>query len=278
MGFLAKMATSLARYRVREVVAAVHDDVVLIEDLTRVLAAQHDVVLDDADVAVERGQRDLCRRGLEHSDPVLGVEDLALQVAPVDGVEVDKADRADAGCREIEGSRTAEPAGSDEQHPGVEELALTLSADLGDEQMAAVALLLLRREHPGNDEVEASLLPRPVAAGHRLHVGVAQLLQRACCEQRANAGCAVQGDRRVVPGNRVLDAGFDEPLAEMHRSGDVPLVELGALAYVNEGAGACSGTNLLRGNLDDGASRFVEEVAGRLGHAASLPKTCRNLT
>ena len=101
-------------------------------------------MLDDADVAVERLERDLRRRGLEHPDPVLGVQDLALQVAPVDGVEIDEPDRADAGRREVERGGTAEAAGADEQHAGVEQLALALGADLGDEQMAAVALLLLR--------------------------------------------------------------------------------------------------------------------------------------
>ena len=272
------MATSLARYRVREVVAAVHDDVVLIEDLAGVLATQHDVVLDDADIAVERRQRDLRRRRLEHPDPILGVEDLALQVAPVDGVEVDKPDRPDAGGRKVERSRTAEPTRSDEQHLGVEQLSLTLDPDLGNQQVAAVALLLLGREHPGNDEVETRLLPSAVAAGHRLDVGVAELLQRACGKQRTNASCAVQRDRRVVLGNGVFNPGFDESLAEMHRSGDVAFVELVALANVDESAGSCRGTDLLRGNLGDGASRFVEEVAGRLGHAGSLPKTCRNLT
>jgi hypothetical protein len=49
------------------------------------------------------------------------VEDLALQVAPVDGVEIDKADRADAGCREIQRSRAPETARSDEQYLGVEQ-------------------------------------------------------------------------------------------------------------------------------------------------------------
>ena len=272
------MATSLARYRGREVVAAVDDDVVLVEDLARVLAAEHDVVLDHSHVAVERGERDAGRCRLEHADPVLGVEDLALQVAAVDGVEVDKADGADTGGRQVERGGAAEPAGADEQHPSVEQLGLPFDTDLGDEQVAAVALLLLRGEDPRHDEVEAGLLPRAVPARHRLDVGVAKLLEGAGGEQRAHPACAVQGDRGIALGNRILDAGLDESLAQVHRAGDVALVELTAFANVDEGAGTRRCANLLRRNLRDGAPCVVEKVAGRLGHAASLPKTCRNLT
>ena len=140
--------------------------------------------------------------------------------------------------------------------------------------MAAVALLLLRGEHAGDDEVEAGLLPGAVPAGHRLHVRVAKLLEGAGGEQRAHPACAVQGDRRITFGDRILDAGLDESLAQVHRAGDVALVELAAFANVDEGAGARRGTNLLRRDLRDGAPCVVEEVARRLGHAASLPKTC----
>ena len=102
--------------------------------------------------------------------------------------------------------------------------------------MAAVALLLLRGEHPRNDEVETGLLPGAVSARQRLDVGVAELLQRTRGEQGADAAGAVERDRRVVLRDGVLDAGLDEPLAEVHRTGDVSLVVLVALANVDERA------------------------------------------
>ena len=71
------------------------------------------------------------------------MQDLALQVAQVDDVVVDDADRADAGRREVEGRRRAEPAGADQQHLGVEQLRLPLLADLGQQEVAAVAVELL---------------------------------------------------------------------------------------------------------------------------------------
>jgi len=74
------------------------------------------------------------------------VEDLALEVRQVDDVEVDDADRADAGGREIERGRGSEPAGADQQRLRLEEPLLALRADLGDQQVAAVALLLVAAE------------------------------------------------------------------------------------------------------------------------------------
>ena len=49
----------------------------------------------------------------------------------------------DAGRGEVERGRRAEPAGADEQRLRAEQLRLALGADLGDQQVAAVALLLL---------------------------------------------------------------------------------------------------------------------------------------
>src|SRR6202043_2603332 len=148
-----------------------------------------------------------------------------------------------------------------------------LHADLRDEQVPAITLLLLRGQHPRDDEVEAGLLPGAVPARHRGDVGVPELLESARGERRARAAGAIQGDRRVALGDRVLDAGLDEPLAQMPGAGDVALVEFAALADVDEGAGARGSAHLLRREFLDGAARVVEEVARGLGHGTSLPKT-----
>jgi hypothetical protein len=70
-------------------------------------------VLDDVDGRVERLQ--LLFGGVEllAANVLGGVDDLALQVAGVDDVEVDQAERADAGGGEIERQRRAEAAGAD---------------------------------------------------------------------------------------------------------------------------------------------------------------------
>ena len=72
-----------------------------------------------------------------------GVDHLALQVREVDVVVVDDPERADAGRGQVERGRRAEPAGAEQQHLRVEQLLLALDADLGDQQVARVALALL---------------------------------------------------------------------------------------------------------------------------------------
>ena len=103
----------------------------------------------------------LRRFDLALADPVGGVDDLALEVAEVDDVEVDDADRPDAGGREVERSRRAEPAGADEQRLRAEQRGLALRADLGDQQVAAVALLLLGGEDDRRHEVETRRTSSP---------------------------------------------------------------------------------------------------------------------
>src|SRR5688572_18547988 len=71
------------------------------------------------------------------------MDDLPLQVAEVDDIEVHDADPADAGSREIHRRRGAETAGTDAQHAARLQLALPVDADLRHDQMPAVALDLV---------------------------------------------------------------------------------------------------------------------------------------
>ena len=71
------------------------------------------------------------------------MDDLPLQVAEVDDVEVDDADSADAGGREVHRCRRAESAGADAQHAAGLQLALPVDADLRHDQMPAVAFDLV---------------------------------------------------------------------------------------------------------------------------------------
>ena len=138
------------------------------------------------------------RLDLALPDPVGRVDDLALEVADVDDVEVDDADRPDARRREVQRGRRTEAAGADEQRLRAEELRLAGRADLGDQQMAAVALLLLGGQDDRRLELEPGALPGLEPAAHRGDVGVAHLGEGLGREQRADAAGAVQ-DR---PGRR----------------------------------------------------------------------------
>ena len=76
----------------------------------------------------------------------------------------------------------------------LEQLLLALLADLGQEDVAAVAVALLGGERVRRDPVAALVLPAAEAAGHRHDVGVAELLQRLGRERRAGAARAVDDD------------------------------------------------------------------------------------
>src|SRR5919108_4826436 len=139
----------------REVVGAVDDDVpAVLENALDVLRRQALLEGNDADVRVERLEGALRREDLRVAQAVGRVDDLALQVRLVDHVRVDDAERADAGCGEIERGGGAETAGADEEHPCVEETLLTLFADLGNQQVPAVARSLLRRERTRDRDLE----------------------------------------------------------------------------------------------------------------------------
>ena len=92
------------------------------------------------------GERLLGRVDLALADAVHVVQDLALQVRRVDDVHVDDAERADARGREVERGRRAEPAGAEQQHAALEQLLLPGLADLGQQDVAPVAVALLGGE------------------------------------------------------------------------------------------------------------------------------------
>ena len=71
------------------------------------------------------------------------MQNLSLQVTEVDDVEIDQAEGADASRGEIHGGRRSQPARADAQHLGRLQLPLSLHADLGHDQMPAVAFDLV---------------------------------------------------------------------------------------------------------------------------------------
>jgi hypothetical protein len=129
-----------------EVVGAVDDDVVLGEDAIDVLARESLLVADDLHVGVERFQGLSRGLGLRLADAVRRVQDLSLQVRRIDDVRVDDAERPHARGGEVQRRGRPEAAGADEEHLAAKQLLLPGLADLGDEEVAAVALRLLRRE------------------------------------------------------------------------------------------------------------------------------------
>ncbi len=134
-----------------EVVGAVDDDVVALEDVEDVVGAEADVVGDDVDVGVQLSERLLRRVDLALADPVDVVEHLALQVRRVHHVHVDDAERPDARRGEVERGGGAEPAGAEEQDLALEQLLLPGFADLGQQQVTVIAVPLVGAEHRRGD-------------------------------------------------------------------------------------------------------------------------------
>ena len=217
-----------------EVVAAVHDDVELLEDAERVLGGEVLPELDHLHVGVEGLEGQAGRFGLRHPDPVVGVEDLTLQIREVDHVHVDDADRADPRRREVEGHRRPEPPRADAQNLGVEELRLPRLTYLGQEKVAAVADLLLGRELSLLGDRETLVLPAREAPPHRDDVRVAELLQDAPREQGPRSAAAVGHDRRVLCRHRLFDPHLEEAARQGNGAGHEALAEFLPLTYVEQ--------------------------------------------
>ena len=97
-------------------------------------------------IGVVRLERFVGGERLGAADVVVLVEDLALEVGDIHGVEVHDADGSHACEREVYGDRRAEPAGAHDEDFGRQQFALPNAADLGHDYVPAVALHLIGRE------------------------------------------------------------------------------------------------------------------------------------
>src|SRR5690242_20604015 len=122
----------------REIVRAIHDDVVVLEELKRVRAGQLRFDGFDLNVRIEirKARARSLAFGLAH---VAGAKsDLALKIGEIHNVEVNQAQLAHAGGGKIQAEWCAESAGSNKQHLGVFQLELPLHANFRHDEMAAI--------------------------------------------------------------------------------------------------------------------------------------------
>ena len=101
----------------------------------------------DRHVRIEAADRGGGGFDLGRADVGRAVDHLALQVGERHRVVVDHAERADAGGREIEQHRRAEPAGADDQHARALERGLPGPADLAQDDVAGVAFEFIGTQH-----------------------------------------------------------------------------------------------------------------------------------
>ena len=139
-----------------------------------------------------------CGLDLRAADVLVAVQELALQVGDVHGVEIDDAQRAHAGCGQVHRRGAAQPAGADEEHLALQQLDLAGLAHFLEQGVAAVAQPLFLVQHGGDGEAVAGILPAVEAADEGIDVGVAHLLEVTRGQRRADAAGAVEHHRRLA--------------------------------------------------------------------------------
>ncbi len=163
------------------------------------------------------------------------MDDLALEVGQVDLIVVDDAQRPHARRGQIQRDRAAEPAGAEQQHLGVEQLLLTVGPNLGEQQVARVALALFGAQRARNLDRVATVLPQREATGHRLDVLVAKVLdERPRRPGRAVARGAIQHDVGRAVRHAALDPGLEIALGHVLGPRDMAGGPLLGLAHVNQ--------------------------------------------
>jgi len=126
-----------------EVVRAVEDDIAFRDQFFDLIAFDARRDLDNFNLRVDGVESRACRFDFPRADRVGAIQDLALQVGEIDLVGVGQRQPADARRGEIEGRRAAEAAGADDQRGCRAQPFLPLDADLGEQDVPAVAEELL---------------------------------------------------------------------------------------------------------------------------------------
>jgi hypothetical protein len=232
------------------------------DDALDVLGGQPLLEGDDLHVGVEGVDGLLGRFGLGLADQVGRVDDLPLEVREIDHVHVDDAEGAHAGRGQVECGRRTQAARAHEQHLGVEELLLPGLADLGDDQVAPVALLLL-----GAQRAASRPSARRRASGCSRRRGWRRWCSPALAALRRERGArpagAVDHHRRGAVGDLVLDAQLQEAAGHGERAGQLAGRDFVGLAHVDEHR-RCGGLelagHLLDGHLADLLLRLADEL------------------
>jgi hypothetical protein len=97
-------------------------------------------VLDDVDVGVEVFEAFGGGFDFIFADGGDAEENLALEIAGTDDIDVGEADCSDTGGGEIEADGTAEATGADAEDFGVDEFQLAGHTHFGEDEMAFVAV------------------------------------------------------------------------------------------------------------------------------------------
>src|SRR5438876_6171747 len=100
--------------------------------------------------------------------------------------------------------------------------------------MAAVPRHLIFADFFRRDKRQAIIFPFVEAATHRIDVGVAEVLQRFCCEGRTDASRAVDDDRLSLVRQCLVRLNFKEPARQENGIIEMALFPLIAFTDIEE--------------------------------------------
>src|SRR5208282_5091667 len=122
----------------REIVRPVHDDVVGPDEVERIFRRDAGVVDYDFAIRIDAANGFLRGLRLGPAHVGVGVQNLALEVGIIHGIEIDDAYLADAGGGEVHGDWRAEAAGADAQDAGALDFLLACQTDFRQNQVPRV--------------------------------------------------------------------------------------------------------------------------------------------
>ena len=120
----------------RKIIRPINHDVVRGDDFSRVLGSEEAVMKVDLHVGVDRLNGVFRAVDFLAADIAGAVQDLALEVREIDGIEINEANPADAGGGKVESDRGAESARSYTENAGRLDPFLPLEGDLGHDEVA----------------------------------------------------------------------------------------------------------------------------------------------
>src|SRR5579862_274733 len=175
VGLLQEVAGVVREVPGLEVVRSVDDHVVFLEDREGVSRVEGDLVGLDVHEGVQGRKVAPGALDLGLPDPGGVVEDLALQVALVDDVEVEEPEAPDPRGGEVERRGRPEATGSDQEDAPRLDLLLTLDRHLRHDEVTRIALDLRAREldparDRGDDRHPVTVLHRRLQALQVAHV------------------------------------------------------------------------------------------------------------
>src|SRR5581483_10479302 len=216
-----------------EVVRAVDDQVVFLQQAFHVVGAQALVMQRDFYAWVERGQGHARRFGFRHADARIGMDHLPMQIGTLDAVVIDQRELPYPGGGEIKRCRRTEAAGAQQYDAGLRQLELAGLAQLRQAQLARVAFGGIDVELGGADR-QAFGFPALETAGDGCDLAVSHALQRLGGEQRANAAPAQGEYFAFAVGFQAFDAQFEEAARQRQRTGGRSGGALVVFAYVDQ--------------------------------------------